>query len=148
MGISLDVFQALPQGGFTFNVLGACKAEKVNLSEACTIQFSNNNGTYKFQSIGNVTKGSFHAEPGIVGVGVCVIFEKDRDGEISRANEEQVWLATAYTLLIIIAVLGVVFDDLGPRWMFRRVQKRDSRYVVHFIVLLDDLQMFHRRERD
>ncbi|KAH8676401.1 hypothetical protein BGZ60DRAFT_525852 [Tricladium varicosporioides] len=111
MSINLNVFQALPQGGFTFNVLGACKAEKVNLSEACTIHFTSDNGTYKFQSIGNVTRGNFQAYPGIAGFGV--------------------WLATAYTLLITIVILGVLLDDIGPRWMFRKIERTDSRGRIH-----------------
>jgi hypothetical protein len=67
MGIDFDIFQPLPQGGFTFNVLSACKAENVNLSEACTIQFDSSN---EFQSIGNFSRGNLPAEPGIVGWGV------------------------------------------------------------------------------
>ncbi len=74
MEINFNFLLHLPQGGFTFDVRDACKAEKVNLSEACTIRFDNNNGTDEFLSIGNVTKGGLQAEPGIVGNGVCVIY--------------------------------------------------------------------------
>ncbi|KAF4635912.1 hypothetical protein G7Y89_g2182 [Cudoniella acicularis] len=120
MGINIDIFQALPQGGLVFNVLSACNAEKVNLSEACTVQFDSSN---EFQSIGNISKGNLTAEPGIAGMGV--------------------WIGTAYTLLVILAVFGVVAFEYAPRWVFGRILKQNSRghmYVTRPIWAFSDPQ--------
>jgi len=66
MGNSFGFLRGESGSGFQFNVVEACKAENVDLAQACSLTF----GADGLVSIGNVTRGRMAPQPGIAGIGV------------------------------------------------------------------------------
>ena len=66
MGNSFGFLRGESGSGFQFNVVEACKAEDVDLAQACSLTF----GAYHdLIAIGNVTRGRMVPQPGIAGIG-------------------------------------------------------------------------------
>jgi|TARA_R110002003_G_scaffold219_9_gene16523 hypothetical protein len=62
-----NTFGFLSEGGLHFTVVNACKAEGIDLDQACNLTFGH---SHELTSIGNVTKGGIEPQPGIAGVGI------------------------------------------------------------------------------
>ena len=56
------------EGGFRFDVVESCKAQKIDLNQTCRLVFD----AGKLKSIGNITRGTMKPEPGVAGMGVCL----------------------------------------------------------------------------
>jgi hypothetical protein len=67
MGNSFGFLRSESESSFQFNVIEACKAEKVDLAQSCKLTFDVNR---ELTSIGNVTRGGMVPQPGIAGIGV------------------------------------------------------------------------------
>ncbi|KAF2826660.1 hypothetical protein CC86DRAFT_466513 [Ophiobolus disseminans] len=92
------------EGGFQFTVVNACKAEGIDLNQTCHLTFAKGQ---ELLSIGNVTRGTMKAMPGIAGVGI--------------------WFAMmVFFGTIVIAFLFVVLEIL-TRW-----RKTDSTAFAFF----------------
>lgn len=67
MGNTFGFLRPETDGGFKFSVLDACKAEHIDLSRNCNLDFGPG---HELLSIGNIKRGSFTPNPGIAGEGV------------------------------------------------------------------------------
>ncbi|KAH8732052.1 hypothetical protein GQ44DRAFT_822168 [Phaeosphaeriaceae sp. PMI808] len=92
------------QGGFQFTVVDACKAEGIDLNKTCSLTFGED---HLLKSIGNVTRGTMKAQPGIAGIGI--------------------WFAMmVFFAIIVVALLFVILEILS------RSTKADSTSFAFF----------------
>ncbi|KAF2023011.1 hypothetical protein EK21DRAFT_95261 [Setomelanomma holmii] len=112
------------EGGFQFTVVNACKAEGIDLDQACSLTFGNDRS---LTSIGNVTRGHMKPQPGIAGVGI--------------------WFAMmVFYGIIAVALVFVVLETLS------RSTKPDSAAFAFFkdtpINDPENIRRGRRRKRD